>query len=107
MKRGDKKTASNRVLYLLFGALCRDGRQKKLKFDRCKVRSCKNAVPSIFTWSDPNDEVRQRSERVRISWDETIKPFKRKTTNTKNIIAHWPVMDVSVSDSCTAWIIRA
>ena len=36
----------------------------------------KNAIPSIFTWSDRNDEVRsQRSERARIRGDKTTKPF--------------------------------
>ena len=35
----------------------------------------KNAVPSIFTWSDRNDEVSQRSERARIRGDKTTKPF--------------------------------
>ena len=45
---------------LLLGALCRDGLQKE--FDRHKARSCENAVLSIFTWSDQNEEVSQRSE---------------------------------------------
>ena len=35
----------------------------------------KNAVPSIFTWSDHNDEVSQRSERARIRGDKTTTPF--------------------------------
>lgn len=66
----------------------------------------KNAVPSIFTWSDRNDEVRQRSERARIRGDKTTKPVKRKATKTRNM-AHWSAMDVSVSDKGTAWIVRA
>ena len=40
---------------LLFGALCRDGLQKE--FDERRRDLVKNAVPSIFTWSDHNDEV--------------------------------------------------
>ena len=35
----------------------------------------KNAVPSIFTRSDHNDEVSQRSERARICGDKTTMPF--------------------------------
>ena len=35
----------------------------------------KNAFPSIFTWSDGNDEMIQRSERARICGDKTTKPF--------------------------------
>ena len=66
----------------------------------------KNAVLSIFTWTDRNDEVRQSSERARIRGDKTTKPFKRKATKTRNM-AHWSAMDVSVSDKGTAWIIRA
>lgn len=66
----------------------------------------KNAVLSIFTWTDRNDEVRQSSEIARIRGDKTTKPFKRKATKTRNI-AHWSAMDVSVSDKGTAWIIRA
>ena len=58
---------------LLFGALCRDGLQKE--FDRCKARSCEKCRPSIFTWSDHNDEVSQRSERARIRGDKTTMPF--------------------------------
>ena len=35
----------------------------------------KNAVPSIFTWSDQNDEVSQRSVKARIRGDKTTKSF--------------------------------
>ena len=35
----------------------------------------KNAVPSIFKWSDQNDEVSQRSVRARIRGDKTTKSF--------------------------------
>ena len=35
----------------------------------------KNAVPSIFTLSDHNDEVSQMSERARILGDKTTKSF--------------------------------
>ena len=35
----------------------------------------KNAVPSIFTWADHNDEVSQRSVRARIHGDKTTKSF--------------------------------
>ena len=45
----------------------------------------RNVVPSIVTWSDGNDEVRQRSERARIRGDKMTKPFKRKATKTRNI----------------------
>ena len=35
----------------------------------------KNAVPSIFTWSDQNDEVSQRSVRATIRGNKTTKSF--------------------------------
>ena len=35
----------------------------------------KNAIPSIFTWSDQNDEVSQRSVRAKIRGDKTTKSF--------------------------------
>ena len=58
---------------LLFGALCRDGLQKE--FDERRRDLVKNAVPSIFTWSDHNDEVSQRCERARLRGDKTSMPF--------------------------------
>jgi len=69
-----KKIRFQHSTLLLFGELCGAGLQKE--FDRYKARSCKkNAVPSIFTWSDRNDEASQRSERARIRGDKTTKPF--------------------------------
>ena len=35
----------------------------------------KNAIPSIFSWSDQNDEVSQWSVRARIRGDKTTKSF--------------------------------
>ena len=35
----------------------------------------KNAVPSIFTWSDHHDEVSERSVRASIRGDKTTKSF--------------------------------
>ena len=63
-------------------------------------------ITRVFIWSDRNDEVRQRSERARIRGNKTTKSFKRKATKTRSI-AHWSVMDVSVSDKGRDWIIRA
>ena len=73
MKRGDKKFASNRALYCCSEHFVETDYRKSLTGAMRDL--VKNAVPSIFTWSDHNDEVSQRSERARIRGDKTTMPF--------------------------------
>ncbi|XP_068684327.1 uncharacterized protein [Montipora foliosa] len=73
MKRGDKKFASNRALYCCSEHFVETDYRKSLTGARGDL--VKNAVPSIFTWSDHNDEVSQRSERARIHREKTTMPF--------------------------------
>ena len=60
MKRGDKKFASNRALYCCSEHFVETDYRKSLTDARRDL--VKNAVLSIFTWSDQNEEVSQRSE---------------------------------------------
>ena len=46
-----------------------------LPTDPSIVARSKNAIVSIFTWSDQNKEVSQRSVRARIRMDKTTKSF--------------------------------
>ena len=56
----------------------------------------KNAVPSIFTWSDQNDEVSQRSVRARIRGDKTTKSFASPLdTETESASGTFEAMSVS------------
>ena len=73
MKRGDKKFASNRVLYCCSEHFVEMDYRKSLTGARRDL--VKSAVPSIFTWSDHNDEVSQRSVRAKIRGDKTTKSF--------------------------------
>ena len=73
MKRGDKKFASNRALYCCSEHFVETDYRKSLTGARRDL--VKNAVPSILTWSDHNDEVSQRSVRASIRGDKTTKPF--------------------------------
>ena len=72
-KRGDEKFASNTALYCCSEHFVETDYRKSLTGARRDL--VKNAVPSIFTWSDRNDEVSQKSERARIRGDKTSKPF--------------------------------
>ena len=73
MKRGDKKFASHRVLYCCSEHFVETDYRKSLTGARRDL--VKNAVPSIFTWSDHNDEVSQRSVRAKIRGDKTTTSF--------------------------------
>ena len=73
MKRGDKKFASNTALDCCSEHFVETDYRKSLTGARRDLMT--NAVPTIFTWSDRNDEVSQRSERARIRGDKTTKPF--------------------------------
>ena len=73
MKRGDKKFASIRALYCCSEHFVETDYRKSLT--GAKRDLLKNAVPSIFTWSDHNNEVSQRSVRARIRGDKTTKSF--------------------------------
>ena len=56
----------------------------------------KNAVPSIFTWSDQNDEVSQRSVKARIRGDKTTKSFAGPLDmETENASGTFEAMTVS------------
>ena len=54
MKRGDKKFASNTALYCCSEHFVETDYRKSLTSARRDL--VKNAIPSIFTWSDRNDE---------------------------------------------------
>ena len=71
MKRGDKKFASNRTLYFCSEHFVEMDYRKSLTDARRDL--VKNAVLSIFTWSDQNEEV--RGLRARIRGDKTTKSF--------------------------------
>ena len=73
MKRGDKEFASHRVLYCCSEHFVETDYRKSLTGARRDL--VKNAVPSIFTWSDHNDEVSQRSVRAKIRGDKTTTSF--------------------------------
>ena len=73
MKRGNKKFAHNRALYCCSEHFVETDYRKSLTSARRDL--VKNAVPSIFTWSDHNDKVSQRSVRARIRGDKTTKSF--------------------------------
>ena len=73
MKRGDKKFASNRPLYCCSEHFVERDYRKSLTGARRDL--VKNAALSIFTWSDQNEEVSQRSVRARIRGDKTTKSF--------------------------------
>ena len=79
MKRGDKKFASNRALYCCSEHFVETDYRKSLTGARRDL--VKNAVPSIFTWSDGNDEVCQRSER------------EQESAGTKRL-SHSPVLRI-------------
>ena len=72
MKRDNKKFVSNTALYCCSEHFVETDYRKRTSARRDLV---KNAIPSIFTWSDCNDDVSQRSERARIGSDKTTKPF--------------------------------
>ena len=63
MTRGDKKFAYNKALYCCSEHFVETDYRKSLTGARRDL--VKNAVPSIFTWSDHNDKVSQRSVRAR------------------------------------------
>ena len=68
MKRGDKK-----IRFQQSSLFCCSEHFVETE-EGARRDLAKNAVPSIFTSSDRNDEVRQRSERARIRGDKTTKP---------------------------------
>ena len=63
MKRGDKKIASNASLFCCSEHFSEKDYRKSLTGKRHDLVT--NAVPSIFPWSVPNDEVSERSERAK------------------------------------------
>ena len=63
MKRGDKKFASNTSLFCCSEHFSEKDYRKSLTGKRHDLVT--NAVPSIFPWSVPNDEVSERSERAK------------------------------------------
>ena len=73
MKRGDKSYASNRALYCCSEHFVETDYKRSLTGTRRGL--VKNAVPSIFKWSDQNDEWGQRSVRARIRGDKTNQSF--------------------------------
>ena len=81
MKRGDKKFVSNASLFCCSELFSEKDYRKSLTGKRHDLVT--NAVPSIFPWSVPNDEVSERSERAK-SREKRIQPTAGPSESMEN-----------------------
>ena len=96
MKRGDRKFASNASLFCCSEHFSEKDYRKSLTGKRHDLVT--NAVPSIFPWSVPNDEVSERSERAK-SREKRIQPTAGPSESMENKHHLCEALDISEKET--------